>query len=143
MTLRQRAGQQVLEAERTIMRELNASDADGLQEVIGDPHVMGNQARTIEQTRGWIRYHMPGYTEHGFALWAVIAKDRGELIGDCGILYRTIAGGGEFGLGYHLRRDCWGCGIATEAAQAVCDTVGTATRVTSGRCHAAHQHSIT
>lgn len=39
-----------------------------------------------------------------------------ELIGDCGIILQQIEGERLYEIGYHLRRDCWGQGLATEAA---------------------------
>lgn len=101
------------------MREFQLTDAEALHRVIGDADVMASQKRTMSETREWIRYHLTGYASCGFSLWALIAKDSGELIGDCGHFSRTVAGSPEFELGYHLRRDQWGRGIATEAALAV------------------------
>lgn len=103
------------------MREFMLTDAQALHSVIGDPAVMCSQARTASETEGWIRYHMAGYASHGFSLWALITKSDGELGGDCGVFLRNVAGNEEFEFGYHLRRDQWGRGIATEAAIAVRD----------------------
>lgn len=111
----------VLETERTWMRELMATDADALHRVIGDAAAMGPQARTMGETCGWIRHHQDLYARHGFSLWALIAKDGKELIGDCGVFNRSSTGSDQFELRYHLRRDHWGRGLATEAAIAVRD----------------------
>jgi RimJ/RimL family protein N-acetyltransferase len=109
----------VIETERTWMRELELSDVDALHKVIGDREAMGDQARTLNETHAWIRYHRSGYARHGFSLWALIAKDTGELIGDCGVFSRNVSGNDEFELGVHVRRDQWRRGIATEATTAV------------------------
>jgi RimJ/RimL family protein N-acetyltransferase len=101
------------------MRQLELSDVDALHKVIGDRQAMGNQARTLNETHAWIRYHRGGYARHGFSLWALIARDSGELIGDCGVFYRNVTGRDEFEMGCHLRRDQWGRGIANEALAAV------------------------
>jgi RimJ/RimL family protein N-acetyltransferase len=57
---------------------------------------------------------------HGFTLWALVEKDSGELIGDCGLqpLERV---GPEIELGYRLGSAHWGKGYATEAARAARD----------------------
>jgi len=39
-----------------------------------------------------------------------------ELIGDCGITGQQVEGEHFYEIGYHLRRDFWGQGLATEAA---------------------------
>ena len=44
-----------------------------------------------------------------------------ELIGDCGIIRQQVDGEQLYEIGYHLRRDLWGQGLATEAAIACRD----------------------
>ncbi len=44
-----------------------------------------------------------------------------QLIGDCGIICQLVDGGYLYEIGYHLRRDLWGQGLATEAAIACRD----------------------
>ena len=44
-----------------------------------------------------------------------------ELIGDCGIILQEVEGERLYEIGYHLRRDFWGQGLATEAAVACRD----------------------
>jgi RimJ/RimL family protein N-acetyltransferase len=61
---------------------------------------------------------MQGYADRGFGLWALVLKENGEVIGDCGLVVQQIEGVGEVEIGYHVRRDLWGQGFATEAAQA-------------------------
>lgn len=55
------------------------------------------------------------------AMWACVLKASGDYIGRCG-LYATVQGEaripGEAVLGYYLRREFWGQGLATEAVRA-------------------------
>src|SRR5258708_39855841 len=46
---------------------------------------------------------------------------RQEVIGDCGIILQEVEGERLYEIGYHLRRDFWGQGLATEAATACRD----------------------
>ena len=48
----------------------------------------------------------------------MILKDSGELIGDCGCFVRELDGDFDFEMGWHVRRDLWSRGYATEAARA-------------------------
>jgi RimJ/RimL family protein N-acetyltransferase len=48
-------------------------------------------------------------------------KSTGEMIGDCGITLQDVDGESMREIGYHLRRDVWGQGFATEAARACRD----------------------
>jgi RimJ/RimL family protein N-acetyltransferase len=53
----------------------------------------------------------------------MILKSNGELIGDCGLTIQDVEGVREVEIGYHVRRDLWGQGLATEAAR-VCRDYG-------------------
>jgi RimJ/RimL family protein N-acetyltransferase len=48
----------------------------------------------------------------------MVLKDSGELIGDCGRILQEVEGTNYVEVGYHVRRDLWGNGYATEAARA-------------------------
>jgi RimJ/RimL family protein N-acetyltransferase len=48
-----------------------------------------------------------------------VLKESGLLIGDCGLERMEVGGVPEVELGYDLRSDHWGQGLATEAASAV------------------------
>ena len=51
----------------------------------------------------------------------MILNFTGELIGDCGLVRQTVDGTDEIEIGYHVRRDQWGHGYASEAARACRD----------------------
>ena len=48
-------------------------------------------------------------------------RETGEVVGGCGLVRRELPEGVEIELGYHLRSDLWGRGLATEAARACLD----------------------
>jgi RimJ/RimL family protein N-acetyltransferase len=57
------------------------------------------------------------FARTGMALWTVERREDGEILGDCGVI--PLEGRGpEIELGYRLRPDAWGQGLATEAARA-------------------------
>jgi RimJ/RimL family protein N-acetyltransferase len=51
----------------------------------------------------------------------MVLKASGELIGDCGIIRQHVDDEYLYEIGYHLRRDHWKQGLATEAAIACRD----------------------
>ena len=55
--------------------------------------------------------------EHGFSMWAVVERESGTVIGDCGLILFAHRGP-EVELGFRLRVPFWGRGYATEAATA-------------------------
>jgi RimJ/RimL family protein N-acetyltransferase len=56
--------------------------------------------------------------ENGYAVWAVVLRETGQLVGQCGL--QPVEGRGpEIELAYHFNKACWNKGYATEAAAAV------------------------
>jgi len=51
----------------------------------------------------------------------MVLKSSGELVGDCGLVQQEVIGEELVEIGYHVRRDLWGNGLATEAARACRD----------------------
>ncbi len=57
------------------------------------------------------------YADNRLGLQALIDKQTGAFIGQCGILIQEVNGINEIEVGYHLLRKHWGKGYASEAAQ--------------------------
>jgi len=61
-------------------------------------------------------------SEFGHTFWAVERKSDGALLGCCGLKRLNSPGGehlhGAFEIGWRLREDAWGQGLASEAAAA-------------------------
>jgi RimJ/RimL family protein N-acetyltransferase len=110
----------VLETSRLLLREFVPDDADALAAVLGDPVAMQYYPAPFnrKEVEAWIERNRDRYKREGYGLWAMLLKDSGELIGDCGCFLRDIDGRDDIEIGYHVRRDLWGKGYATEAAQA-------------------------
>jgi ribosomal-protein-alanine N-acetyltransferase len=69
----------------------------------------------------WIERNRQRYQDDGVGLWAMELTKTQEVIGDCGIILQQVEGERLYEIGYHLRRDFWGQGLATEAAVACRD----------------------
>jgi [ribosomal protein S5]-alanine N-acetyltransferase len=113
----------LLETKRLILREMTPNDVDDLLKVLSDPEAMQFYPQPFDRqmTQAWIKRNIQRYTQHGFGLWALIFKEHGKLIGDCGLVVQEVDGVEEIEIGYHISRDLWGKGLATEAAQACRD----------------------
>jgi RimJ/RimL family protein N-acetyltransferase len=113
----------ILETPRLRLREFIAEDADALARILSDPETMRYYPAPFDRqgVEDWIQRNLRRYANDGFSLWAIILKESGELIGDCGLIKQVVEGTEEIEVGYHLRRDHWGKGLATEAARAVRD----------------------
>jgi [ribosomal protein S5]-alanine N-acetyltransferase len=113
------SGRMVLETERLVLRHFTEDDVDAVFAVIGDPVTMKYypQKFTREDARRWVTKSQERYRTDGFALFAVVLKSNGEVIGNCGIIKQNVEGESHLEVGYHFRRDHWSHGYATEAAR--------------------------
>ena len=114
----------ILETPRLLLREFVPEDADALARIISDPETMRYYPAPFDRrgVEDWIQRNLRRYASDGFSLWAMVLRESGELIGDCGLIKQVVEGSEEIEIGYHLRRDHWGKGLATEAARAVRDS---------------------
>ena len=109
----------MIETKRLILREMTEEDYDALYAVLADSDIMQHYPYTFDETRvrGWISRNQERYKIFGFGLWAVVLKEIGEMIGDCGLTMQLIGGQIKPEIGYHIRGDQQRKGYATEAAR--------------------------
>ncbi len=114
---------QILETPRLILREFSLDDVDALARVLSDPQTMRFYPAPLDSpgVEQWIARNLRRYATNGHGLWAMVLKTNGELVGDCGLTIQEVDGANEVEIGYHVRRDLWGQGLATEAARACRD----------------------
>lgn len=113
----------VIETERLILREYTQDDFDALFEIMSDAETMQHYPAPFdaERTKGWIDWNLDNYKKYGFGLWAVVLKETGRFIGDCGITIQNIDGELLPEIGYHINKKYWRRGFAKEAARACRD----------------------
>ncbi len=103
---------------RLELRPFAASDGDALFRVWGDPEVMrfipGGARSRLEVDAMLARLRV---REHALGSLAVTRIEDGRLIGVAGLVPAQWVGP-EVEIMYHLARDAWGQGFATEAAAA-------------------------
>jgi RimJ/RimL family protein N-acetyltransferase len=110
-----------LETERLRLRPVTADDLDHFAGLYADPDVMrfiGTRGPlTRDQSRERLDFMVDHWRWHGFGMWAVLLKADGAFAGRCGLRFMDHTT--EIELGYTLRKEYWGQGIATEASRAV------------------------
>jgi len=113
----------ILQTPRLLLREFTFEDADALALVLSDPETMRYYPAPYDRAgvEQWIERNRQRYQNDGVGLWAMEFTKTQELTGDCGIVRQHVEGEYFYEIGYHLRRDFWGQGLATEAAIACRD----------------------
>ena len=114
-----------IETKRLILREMTESDYGRLYEILSDPETMQHYPApfSVEKVHAWIRRNQERYAREGYGLWAVILKETGELIGDCGVTMQMIHGKNLPEVGYHIHWAHRRRGYAAEAARASIDYI--------------------
>ncbi len=115
----------MIETGRLLLREYTQDDFDALYEIMSDPETMQHYPAPFDEdrTKRWIEWNLENYRQYGFGLWAVVLKETGEFIGDCGVTIQNIDGEMLPEIGYHIHKKYWRRGFAKEAARAVRDWV--------------------
>ena len=110
----------IFETERLYLRELNENDFGALCKIMQDEETMYayEGAFSDEEVQEWLDRQLSRYREHGFGLWAVVLKETGEVIGQCGLTMQPWKNEEVLEIGYLFQRQFWHNGYATEAAAA-------------------------
>jgi [ribosomal protein S5]-alanine N-acetyltransferase len=108
----------ILETDRLILRTLKMEDIDDVMNFWGNVEVMKycGGAGTRERELGALKYYINMQQEKGFSPYGVVLKESNEIIGVCG--FNPPNNGYDTELMYHLSKNHWGKGYATEAAKA-------------------------
>ena len=110
----------ILETQRLTLREMTQDDYADLCKILQDKEVMYayEHAFSDEEAQGWLDNQLRRYQEDGFGLWAVVLKDTGEMIGQCGLTMQELGDRRVVEVGYLFQKAYWHQGYATEAAVA-------------------------
>lgn len=114
-------GRIITETDRLILREMVQTDFDALCAIMCDTKTMAAAYETPftpAEVQGWLGRHQKRYEDCGFGLWAVVLKQTGEMIGQCGLTWQDWHGEKILEIGYLFQRAHWHKGYATEAAVA-------------------------
>ncbi len=114
----------VLKSERLVLRPLSVLDLDAVFKWTGDEEVARYMCypkyKNPDEGLLWISglYAEEKMLDYGFVL-----RETGELVGSGGLYWQKEGGqplqGDAWGIGYNLRRDQWGKGLATEAMETI------------------------
>jgi RimJ/RimL family protein N-acetyltransferase len=108
----------IIETERLYLRELTINDKFELSKILSDTESMRfyDHPYSMEEVENWIQWNLDNYKKYNHGLWAVILKYDDTFLGDCGITIQEIENEKLPELGYHIKKEYWNKGYATEAA---------------------------
>ncbi|HEY8602363.1 MAG TPA: GNAT family N-acetyltransferase [Thermomicrobiales bacterium] len=111
----------IFETARLLVRPWAADEAEAVFAIYRDPEVtryLGNSRThlTLDDSREWLARIAArnAAATGGLGMWAAVAKATGVPSGSIGL--GPLDGGPEIEVGYHLGRETWGRGYATELA---------------------------
>jgi RimJ/RimL family protein N-acetyltransferase len=112
-----------IETERLFLREMQQADYPALCKILQDADVMYAYGGAFDdnEVQEWLDRQIGRYREFSFGLWAVILKETGEMIGQCGLTIQNYKDSQVLEAGYLFQKAFWHCGYATEAAMACRD----------------------
>ena len=111
---------------RMVLRQFSMADVDLLYELDGDPEVM----RFLDRKRPSREFIQHTFLPHilraydelpGFGVWAAIDNQSGNFLGWFSLRVQDAHARSSAELGYRLRRQFWGIGLATEGSRALID----------------------
>jgi RimJ/RimL family protein N-acetyltransferase len=113
-----------LQGKRVRLRGPRNDDADALFALFSDPAVMRYWSRppmtTLGEAQGLVGEMLDSFEQRSLFNWMVTARDDDSVIGTC-TLFRIDPRHRHAEIGYALRSDHWGRGIASEAVALVLD----------------------
>jgi RimJ/RimL family protein N-acetyltransferase len=116
-----------LASERMLTRRLTLDDVPAWTEFFEDPEAIRfflsflDPVSPAERARIWIVRQLARYAGQRYGLHALIEKETGQFLGQCGLLAQDIDGIAEVEVGYSLIKRHWGRGFAPEAARLFLD----------------------
>ena len=113
----------MLTTRRLTLRPMTPADLPDLASMLQDPVGMAAYEGPFsdDEVRGWLDRQVETYQQYGYGLWAMVLTETEQVIGQCGITRQLISHEPQPELGYHVKRDHWHHGYATEAALACRD----------------------
>jgi RimJ/RimL family protein N-acetyltransferase len=113
------------ESARLLMRPLVWEDHLQWQHFLSDEEAIQFLPQLLpdplQRAQAWLHRQLGRYACGTFGLQALIDKESGEFVGQCGLLGHVVEGKHELEVGYHIFPQHWRKGFASEAAMAWMD----------------------
>jgi ribosomal-protein-alanine N-acetyltransferase len=108
-----------IETSRLVLRPWAIEDGKALWQILGEEGVLRYfpdvSAPSLDRVERFVGRQIQHWQDHGYGWWAVELRAKPGLIGWNGLQYLPETK--EIELGYLLRSDCWGRGLAAEGGR--------------------------
>ena len=83
-----------IQTDRLLLREMTQADFPALCQMLYDPVVMKayEGAFTQAEAQAWLDRQISRYRKDGLGLWAVVLRETGRMIGQCGLTWQEADG---------------------------------------------------
>ena len=117
----------MLTSDRLRLREFRDDDLDVLAAMVADDDQMTFYPRpkTRDEAAAWIGLNRELYATRGFGTWLIELGPQASFAGYCGIRPLELEQVSEIEIGWHVHKQFWKQGIASEAASLVCRAAAT------------------
>jgi RimJ/RimL family protein N-acetyltransferase len=111
------------ETHRFVLRPFVDGDLDELAAMVADEEQMRFYPRPKprDEASAWLSRNLELYRDPGYGIWLIESRASSRFLGYCGIRPLALDGAAEVEIAWHVRKTCWGRGVATEAATAARD----------------------
>jgi RimJ/RimL family protein N-acetyltransferase len=111
------------ETDRFVLRRFGDGDLDELAAMVADEEQMRFYPRpkTRDEASAWLSRNLELYRDPGYGIWLIESRATSRFLGYCGIRPLVLDGAAEVEVAWHVRKTCWGRGVATETAAAARD----------------------
>jgi RimJ/RimL family protein N-acetyltransferase len=118
-----RSAEVYLETPRLLLCNWKEQDRHALRPLTEDPEVLRyinhGVPWTETESRAWLDRQRWQRETLGYCYWKLLDRKTHRLVGFCGV--QPLENSPETEIGWRLARDCWGRGLASEAAGAAMD----------------------
>ncbi len=134
----------MIQTERLMLRPYRTDDIKPLFEIFSDEENMAFYPKpySIKEVEIIINNNMKSFEKDRIGFFGVIHNDSSNLIGNCGITIQNIDGVQEYEIGYHIHKNFWNQGYATEAACAMMEYGFSNLQLTKLCSYMAEDHTI-
>jgi RimJ/RimL family protein N-acetyltransferase len=107
-----------LKTRRLNLTRIRLTDVEDLEHIYSDPTVMASLGgvRSARQIEELIQAELKQWEQYGFGFWTARDTTADRFVGLGGLRHATVDGSVRVNVGFALRPEVWGQGLATELA---------------------------